>query len=159
MTVMVRTLLEDFWGPTVVDCLSGFLGRKLLYEAVPRYVPSRGLEGSVGGGWLGFEGRDVSSYQFEVLVASSLLVVMVTGAAEGFEEVSRWVEGRVDAEVVVKPAFLRLRLIVRPSSSSEDVKPDSESERGGGVGSLFLMFDLPFAPRFLNETTGTSVAA
>ena len=92
-------------------------------------------------------------------MASSFELVIEAGAAEEAVGGSWGTEGFVVADVAVRPAFLRRRFIVRPSSSSEDVKPDSESEAGGGVASLFRMFDLPFAPRFLKEMTGTSVAA
>jgi hypothetical protein len=66
--------------------------------------------------------------------------------------------GLVEVDAVVKPAFFRRLLICRPSSSSEDVKPGSESDAGGGLGSLFLILDFAFVVRFLNETTGTSAA-
>ena len=97
-----------------------------------------------------------SSYQFEVLVASSLLVVMGAGAADDVVPASLVAFGLVEVEVAVTPAFFRRRFIVRPSSSSEDVKPESESEAGGGVASRFLTLDFPFAMRFLKETTGAS---
>jgi hypothetical protein len=43
----------------------------------------------------------------------------------------------------------------RPSSSSDDVKSESESEAGGGVAGFLLKFALPLA-RFLKPNWGTA---
>lgn len=60
-------------------------------------------------------------------------------------------------EAVIAALFLR-RFILWPCSSSEDVKPESESEAGGGVAGLFRKLNFPFAGRFLNANCGVSCA-
>ena len=56
---------------------------------------------------------------------------------------------------VTPPVFL-LRLICRPSSSSEDVKSESEFAAGGGETALFRMVDFDLVALFLNVAVGTS---
>jgi hypothetical protein len=53
---------------------------------------------------------------------------------------------------------LRRRLILSPPSSSDVVKPESESD-GGGVASRLRMLVLALLPRFLKETTGSVASA
>lgn len=58
-------------------------------------------------------------------------------------------------------AFLRRRLILRPSSSSEETKSESESDAvaAGGVASRLRKLDLAFEERFLNVTCGRVASA
>ena len=154
--MIVRTFEEDFTGPTTLVFWLGFFWMNDEYEDAPRYVPS--AEGtSVDMGGFGLD-EEFSSYQVEDFVASSRLereaMVLEVGAASG--------AGRdliFEAEEAVTPAFFLRRLICLPSSSSDEVKPESESEAAGGVISRFLMLDLAFSVRFLNDTTGASTAA
>lgn len=95
----------------------------------------------------------LSSYQFEALVASSEGWDMV-GAVEGACD-SRGRSVATAEDAFTAPFCLR-RLIRWPCSFSEDVKPESESEAGGGVAGRFRKLDFPFAGRFLNVNCGVS---
>jgi hypothetical protein len=61
------------------------------------------------------------------------------------------------ADEAVTATFLRRLLMRRPSSSSDDVKSDPESEAGGGVAGFLRKLALPLA-RFLKPNWGTASA-
>lgn len=95
-----------------------------------------------------------SSYQSEVLVASSLVVRVLVAVVVDVGSVGRCTVAVDDAPTVV---FCFRRFIRWPPSSSEEVKPESESEAAGsGVASLLRLLALALAPRFLKETRGGS---
>lgn len=98
-----------------------------------------------------------SSYQFDCFVAS---FVVTNGAAPELVFASSSASPRVwfAADDAVTAAFLRLLLMRRPSSSSEDVKSESESEAGGGETAFLRKLALALAERFLKVTWGTSAA-
>lgn len=100
-----------------------------------------------------------SSYQFDCLVAS---LPAGTGTADVAVGWSSTIGFRIwlSAEEAVTTAFLRLRLILRPCSSSEETKLESESESaaGGGVAAFLRRLDFALAERFLKANCGTSAA-
>lgn len=62
-----------------------------------------------------------------------------------------------DADDADTTAFFRRLLILWPSSSSEDVKLESESASGGGDSGFLRKFPF-FTERFLKETGGAASA-
>lgn len=104
-----------------------------------------------------------SSYQSAVLVASSRVVrdldIEVLDGAFSVALALLRRDGLLLLDDATTVAFFFLRFILWPPSSSDEVKPESESEAAGGVGSLLRTFALGFAPRFLNEITGASSTA
>ena len=101
-----------------------------------------------------------SSYQFDVLVASSEGFMAEERLAANLvvESISAvgcaWVE---EDFAVTSPSSLRLRLTLCPASSSEVVYPDeSDSSIGGGVAGRLRMDDL--FVRFLNKEGAAAMA-
>lgn len=98
--------------------------------------------------------KSSSSYQLEDLVASLLVI---NGAGPAFAGWSSAGIRALDVDDAVTAAFLRRRLMRYPSSSSEEVKP--ESEAGGGVASFLRKVAFALPPRFLKANWGTGSAA
>lgn len=96
-----------------------------------------------------------SSYQLECLVASLDGAKGAAAAATGSSEL--FARRAFDADDADTTAFFRRLLILWPSSSSEDVKLESESASGGGDSGFLRKF--PFlTERFLKDTGGAASA-